>query len=75
MILDDIRRGSGPTTNETSLIELLTRKGYLIRRPGRREWASDCYDLTIKAEKTLNEFNKIREIRGGNRPSTGRQGQ
>lgn len=73
-ILAQIQNGQPPVSEEGLLI-LLSKKGYIIRRPGRREWGSDCYDLTIKAEKTLEEYRKVEKIRGGSRPSAGHQGQ
>jgi DNA-binding PadR family transcriptional regulator len=57
------------------LLDNLVRKGYIIRRQGKRNWIRDSYDLTIKAEKTLEEYKKIWGIRGGSRPSAGHQGR
>ena len=44
---------------DVRLLDNLVRKGFIIRRPGRRNWATDSYDLTIKAEKTLEEYKKM----------------
>lgn len=67
-VLHAIKQGI-PVPKEDALIELLTRKGFIMRRPGRRDWGADCYDLTIKADNMLKEYNNIEKIREGSRPS------
>ncbi len=76
-ILDSIKRGDGINSERKNnrLIDDLMKNGFIIRRPGRRNWASDSYDLTIKAEKTLDEYDKMGEIIGGSRPSAGHRGR
>ena len=76
-LLDSIRRGEGIEEERKNgrLLDNLVRKGFIIRRPGRRNWATDSYDLTIKTEKTLEEYKKMWWIRGGSRPSAGHRGR
>jgi len=77
ILLDAIKRGEGlkAEMKNDRLLDSLERKGFIIHRPGRRNWAKESYDLTIKAEKTLEEYNKMWDIRGGSRPSAGHQGR
>ena len=60
-LLDSIRRGEGieEERKDGRLLDTLVRNGFIIRREGRRYWAKDSYDLTIKTEKTLEEYNKM----------------
>jgi hypothetical protein len=51
------------------------KNDFIIRMSDRRNWASNSYDLMIKAEKTLDEYDKIGEIIGGSRPSAGHRGR
>ena len=76
-LLDSIRRGEGieEERKDGRLLDNLVMKGFIIRRPGRRNWATDSYDLTIKAEKTLEEYKKMWGVRGGSRPSAGHRGR
>jgi len=76
-LLDSIRLGEGieEEIKDDRLLDNLVRKGFIIRRPGRRNWATDSYDLTIKAEKTLEEYKKMWGVRGGSRPSAGHRGR
>ena len=74
-ILSQIGMGKEPSPDDPSLIEQLSRNGYLIHRPGLREWGADRFELTLKAEKTFEEYRKIEKIRGGSRPSEGHQGR
>jgi TPP-dependent 2-oxoacid decarboxylase len=75
-LLDSIKRGEGIIAERKNirLIDNLMKNGLIIRRPGRMNWASDSYDLTIKAEKTLDDYDKMGEVIGGSRPSTGHRG-
>jgi hypothetical protein len=76
-LLDSIKRGEGikAERKNSRLLDDLIRNGFIICRSGRRNWAADGYDLTIKAEKTLDEYDKNGEIIGGNRPSMGHRGR
>lgn len=76
-LMDSIKRGAGINSKRDNirLLNDLIRNGFIIHRPGRRNWASDSYDLTIKAEKTLDDYDKMGEIIGGSRPSAGHQGR
>ena len=75
-LLDLIKWGEGINAErkKSRLLDDLIRNGFIIRRPGRRNWVADSYDLTIKAEKTLDDYNKMGEIIGGSRPSMGHRG-
>jgi hypothetical protein len=73
-VLQAIKQGI-PVLREDALIQLLSRKGFIARRPGRIDWGADCYDLTIKAEKMLEEYYKMEGFRGGSRPSEGHLGR
>ena len=57
------------------MIQLLSRKGFIERRTGFRNWGADGYDLTKKAEEMLEEYYKIEMIKGGSRPSEGHLGR
>lgn len=76
-LMDSIKRGEviNSEKNSIRLLNDLIRIGFIIRRSGRRNWASDSYDLTIKAEKTLDEYDKMGEIIVGSRPSAGHRGR
>ena len=76
-LLDSIKRGEGIDAERKNvrLLDNLVMTGFIICRPGRRNWTTDSYDLTIKAEKTLDEYNKMWEIRGGSRPLKGHRGR
>ena len=76
-LLDSIKRGEGINVERkySRLLDDLIRNGFIKRRLGRRNWSADCYDLTIKAEKTLEEYDKVGEIIGGSRPSMGHRGR
>jgi hypothetical protein len=76
-LMDSIKRGAGINSERDNirLLNDLIRNGFIIHRPGRRNWASDSYDLTIKAEKTLDDYEKMGEIIGGSRPSAGHRGR
>lgn len=76
-MLDSIKHGEGINADRKNnrLLDDLMKNGFIIRRPGRRNWSSDSYDLTIKAEKTLDEYDKMGEVIGGSRPSAGHRGR
>jgi predicted transcriptional regulator len=76
-LMDSIKRGAGINSERDNirLLKDLIRNGFIIHRPGRRNWASDSYDLTNKAEKTLDDYEKMGEIIGGSRPSAGHRGR
>ena len=74
-ILSQIGMGEKPSPNDPVLLEMLRENGYLIHRPGLREWGANSFELTMKAEKTLEEYRKIEKIRGGIRPSAGHRGR
>lgn len=76
-LLDSIKQGAGINSERDNirLLNDLIRNGFIIHRPGRRNWASDSYDLTIKAEKTLDDYDKMGEIIGGSRLSAGHRGR
>ncbi len=76
-LMDSIKRGEGINSERDNirLLNDLIRNGFIIRRLSRRNWASDSNDLTIKAEKTLDDYEKMGEIIGGSRPSEGHRGR
>jgi len=76
-LLDSIKRGERINSERDNirLLKDLIRKGFIIHRPERRNWAADSYDLTIKAEKTLDDYEKMGEVIGGSRPSAGHRGR
>lgn len=76
-LMDSIKQGEriDPEKKSIKLLDDLIRNGFIIHRPGRRNWASDSYDLTNKAEKTLDDYEKMGEIIGGSRPSAGHRGR
>ena len=76
-LLGSIKWGEGINSERKNsrLLDDLMRNGFIIRRPGRRNLVADSYDLTIKAEKTLDDYNKMEEIIGGSRPSMGHRGR
>jgi hypothetical protein len=59
-LLDSIKRGEGikAERKNSKLLDDLIRNGFIRRRSGRRNWAANSYDLTIKAEKTLDAYDK-----------------
>ena len=61
ILLDAIKRGEGIDAERKNgrLLDNLVMKGFIIHKPGRRNWATDSYDLMIKAERTLEEYNKM----------------
>jgi hypothetical protein len=67
-ILSQIKQGQPPKDNDSNLLDMLSERGYLIHRPGLREWGADSFELTIIAEKTLEEYKKLEKIRGGTHP-------
>ncbi len=76
-LMDSIKQGAGINSERDNirLLKDLIRNGFIIHRPGRRNWASDSYDLTKKAEKTLDDYDKMGEVIGGSRLSTGHRGR
>ena len=73
-VMQAIKQGI-PVKEEEALIQVLSKNGFISRRSGLRSWGSDVYDLTKKAEKMLEEYNKIEKFRAGSRPLEGHQGR